>query len=212
MSYLNEMAKSGYNIQSIDSFHKEMIPYLVETLAGAEHEDLIVDIGAGQGHGLIPLMERGYQRLVAVDMEEENFPIFEKYGIKCYRCDVEHDSLPLANDTVNVILSIHLIEHLDAPDQFMRECFRLLVPGGHIFIVTPDWRKQVKTFWRDPTHRHPYDRVSIARLLRIHDFDNEKTYPWNSRYGFGRLHAFKLFPMLGMIGKDLLAHARKPKR
>lgn len=130
--------------------------------------------------------------------------------ISCYQCDVERETIPLKEDSATVILALHLIEHLDHPRHFLGEVYRLLRPGAHVYLVTPDWRKQMKTFWRDPTQRHPYDRISIARLLRIHGYNDVWTSPWNSRYGFGRFRAYRFFPRLGMIGTDIVAHGRKP--
>jgi hypothetical protein len=79
-----------------------------------------------------------------------------------------------------------------------------------IALVTPDWRKQYKTFWRDPTHVHPYDRESIARLLRMHGFRHVQTCAWGSAYGLGRMGAYRLLPRLGLIGRDLLSIGFNP--
>ena len=82
----------------------------------------------------------------------------------------------------------------------------MLKPGGMLFLVTPDWRKQFKTFYRDPTHVRPYDGVALERLLRMHGLDAE-TSAWGSAFGLGRVQAYLRFPRLGMIGRDLLAVA-----
>jgi hypothetical protein len=72
----------------------------------------------------------------------------------------------------------------------------------------PDWRKQFKTFYRDPTHLRPYDKDSIARLLRVHNF-NASVFSWGSAFGLGRLKSYIWFAKLGMIGQDILAIAIK---
>jgi predicted SAM-dependent methyltransferase len=48
--------------------------------------------------------------------------------------------LPYDNDTFDVVYHSHLLEHLDrkrAPD-FLRECRRVLKPGGILRVVVPD--------------------------------------------------------------------------
>lgn len=205
MSYLKEMADEGYDLLSIGSFHKKMLPYLVK-LIGTEKDDLIVDIGAAQGHCVIPLKQSGYNNITIVDIDSYNFQIFrDQYRFECYKCDISNETIPIHNGNASLIISFHLIEHLENPKHFLRETFRLLKTGGVIILVTPDWRKQYKTFYRDPTHIHPYDKESITRLLRIYGFKNIKIHSWGSTFGLGRLKAYQIIPRLGMIGNDLLA-------
>ena len=47
MSYLKETAESGYNQDSIGSFYKTMVPWLMQAL-GIGMEILIVDVGAAR--------------------------------------------------------------------------------------------------------------------------------------------------------------------
>jgi len=186
-----------------------MVPYILKQI-GVARDELIVDVGAAQGHGLIPAYCAGYEKLAAVDIDPWNFSLFEdRYRIRTFRCDVERESLPFRDGEVSALMCLHLIEHLQSPRLFISEVYRVLRPKGRFVIVTPDWQKQYKIFWRDPTHVHPYDKVSIARLLRMHGFQDVRTHSWGPRYGMGRLHAFRWFPRLGMIGIDMLALGSK---
>lgn len=204
MSYLREMAEQGYNPERIGPFHQHMVPWLLAS-AGIGKDEPVVDIGAGQGHCLIPLHERGWRRLTAVDVDDYNFAMFrERYGFETLRCDIGREPLALADGGVAAVLGFHLIEHLPAPDNLLREACRVLRPGGKLFLVTPDWRKQYKTFWRDPTHLRPFDKEAMARLYRMHRLTPE-VHSWNPAYGMGRLQAYRWFPRLGMIGQELLA-------
>lgn len=59
--------------------------------------------------------------------------------------------LPVADGTVDVIYSSHMLEHLDRidADLFLKEARRLLAPGGVIRIAVPDLRKQVTVYLED---------------------------------------------------------------
>lgn len=209
MKYLQEMAEQGYSPDTIRPFDRVMIPYLLKRL-DVGVDDLIVDAGAAQGHGLIPAKEAGYRNLAAIDIDPFNFDLFrDKYGIRCLRCNLDSEPIPLGDEEVALFMSFHLIEHLRHPEHFLAEARRVLKSGGKISIVTPDWRRQYKTFWRDPTHLHPYDKESIARLLRMSGFADVRTSSWGPRFGLGRLSAFKWWPKLAMIGVDMLATAIK---
>jgi len=181
-----------------------MIPYLMRKY-GVRPEEIVVDVGAGQGHSLIPLHKVGFRHLTAVDIDDYNFAIFSnKYDFECYKCDVERDNLPIQSESVAAVISCHVIEHLFCPDHYLSEIHRILRRRGVCFLVTPDWRKQYKTFYRDPTHLRPYDKRSMERILRINNF-NVYVCSWGSAFGLGRLKSYRLFPKLGMIGRDILA-------
>ena len=209
VDYLREMAEEGYNPDSIGPFHLTMVPWVINA-CGAARDDLIVDIGSGQGHCVVSAHNAGYRNLAVVDIDCLNFDLFQqRHQIRCHQANVEKDPLPFENSTVRIILCLHLIEHLHDPHSFLAESYRVLHPDGAIALVTPDWRKQYKRFWHDPTHVHPYDHESLPRLLRMHRFKRVQTFPWGSAYGLGRLKAYRRFPRLGLIGIDLLALAWK---
>ncbi len=209
LGYLREMGDAGYTTANVGAFHRVMLPFIAASV-GVGPEERVVDIGAGHGHGLLPLWERGFRRLVAVDREPDNFTAFrERYGIEGVLCDVEKQTVDLESGCAGMVMCLHLIEHLWSAENLLRESFRLLRNGGVLFVVTPDWRKQYRIFYRDPTHVRPYDRESLARLLKIHQFRDVATKPWGTRWGLGRLQAYRLFPAIGLMGQDILALARK---
>lgn len=199
------MADDGYRLESLGDFHRIMVPHVLR-IGGIGRDELVVDLGAAQGHCAVSARLGGYERVAAVDVDPENFATFaSRYGIEGHLCDLEVGPLPFADGSVGAFISFHVIEHLLKPDAMLREAHRTLRPGGVIALVTPDWRKQYKTFFRDPTHIHPYDKTSVCRLLEIHGFQRVGVYSWGSRWGLGRLGAFRWRPRLGMIGVDLLA-------
>lgn len=203
------MAEQGYNPDSIGPFYRIMLPWLLYS-NGVRTDEAVLDIGAGQGHGLLPLHSAGWHRLIALDRDGENFDLFHgRYGMETVLCDIGKERIALPDGQVGAIFCFHLIEHLIDPTNLLSETRRVLKRGGKLFLVSPDWRKQVKTFWRDPTHVHPYDKISIARLLRMHDY-RCTIHSWGPRYGFGRIQAYRWVPALGMIGVDMLAVGEAP--
>ena len=82
------------------------------------------------------------------------------------QCDVTQ-GLPYADATVDGIYSEHFIEHLSQTDilGFLRECRRVLKPGGRVRIATPDLEKIVSYYtnknWRQPwLEKYGYQWVS----------------------------------------------------
>jgi len=117
-------------------------------LEGFKHMDLDV-------YGLD--YEKCYSHLVLDDIEI-------RYA------NVEIDPFPFDDCTFDVVFSKSLIEHLFNPTKFMKECYRVLKPGGRIIIMTPDWMSQMRIFFDDYTHRQPYTVTAIRDVLRIFGF------------------------------------------
>ena len=56
--------------------------------------------------------------------------------------------LPYLNNSVDYVFHEHLIEHLDEVDgyNFMKECYRILKPGGYLRISTPSIEGIIKCY------------------------------------------------------------------
>lgn len=208
--YLGEMADGGYETEEIGPFHRVMVPWLMRRW-GIGTDARVLDIGAGQGHCLIPLAEAGFSDLLAADLDPMRFELFqEQYGMQTVRCDIETDRLDVESGSCDAVLCFHLIEHLSSPDNLMEEIVRVLREGGKAFVVTPNWRRRFRTFYRDPTHRHPYDKESIARCFRMFGLRVE-VHSFETRFGVRWLQLYRWWKRLGMIGRSILAVGTKDR-
>jgi ubiquinone/menaquinone biosynthesis C-methylase UbiE len=62
--------------------------------------------------------------------------------------------IPLDDASVDVIISIQVLEHLSNPQQALKEMARVLKPGGHLFLTTPFSYQE---------HQQPYDFYRYTR-------------------------------------------------
>lgn len=65
------------------------------------------------------------------------------------------EPVPLADKTIDTILSTQTLEHVHSPVDYMSECHRLLRPGGHLILTVPmQWRmhEQPYDYWRFTRH------------------------------------------------------------
>jgi 2-polyprenyl-3-methyl-5-hydroxy-6-metoxy-1,4-benzoquinol methylase len=53
-------------------------------------------------------------------------------------CDLDRDSLPLGDATVDVAAAVEVVEHLENPRRLLREMTRVVRAGGWIVITTPN--------------------------------------------------------------------------
>lgn len=99
-------------------------------------------------------------------------------GLDIKDLNLEKDSIHLADESCDVVTAISLLEHLNQPDHLLKEVKRILKKNGYFIIVTPNWPYNVKTFFDDPTHVHPYSKKSLEFLLKLNNFNNIKIVPW----------------------------------
>lgn len=80
------------------------------------------------------------------------------YGIPCDKN--EYDS----------IIAEELIEHLLNPYQFLKECYRVLVPGGRLIVTVPN-AKCPKSSQNDREHYFGFWMDNLLRLLETAGFN-----------------------------------------
>ncbi len=91
-------------------------------------------------------------------------------GVDIDECDLATEIFPLEDESMDIAVCLALIEHLLDPGHFLAETKRILKPGGLLWMSTPDIEACGAKFWNDPTHVHPYTRVSFRMLLRMNGF------------------------------------------
>jgi SAM-dependent methyltransferase len=98
-------------------------------------------------------------------------------GLDYVDVDFEVDRLPLESDSIDIAVSLAVIEHLRDPETFISEVFRCLRPGGLIYLSTPNFQLDFKNFYNDPTHIRPYTPTSLVELLRLNGFESAAAFP-----------------------------------
>ena len=58
---------------------------------------------------------------------------------------------PIEDNTIDVVMANHIIEHVENISNFMKEVHRVTKPSGKIIIKTPQFTSLDS--WADPTHR-----------------------------------------------------------
>lgn len=94
----------------------------------------VLDVGTRYGHGVELLQARGYDVLGT-----ELLPQYVQEARRCGRAVVEDDIIDtvVARETFDVVFSRHCIEHTRDPLVFFQNCYKVLKPGGGLFITFP---------------------------------------------------------------------------
>lgn len=115
--------------------HEVIYLYLQDLCAGKS----IVEAGAGEGYG-VDLLASTAKNIVALDYDHLACRhAASKYGRShTYFLQADLTDIPLANNSVDVVVNSQVIEHLPDQTGFMHECYRVLRPGGKLLVSTPN--------------------------------------------------------------------------
>jgi len=129
----------------------------------------VADIACGEGYGSA-LLATAAADVVGIDIEPATIAhAAQRYTAANLRFAAGRaDALPLADASVDAIVSFETIEHLpaDAQPRMLAEFARVLAPGGFVVLSSPnrpeysDARQHV-----NPFHLHELDREELARLF-----------------------------------------------
>jgi SAM-dependent methyltransferase len=97
----------------------------------------VVDLAAGEGAFSVELKRRGHE-VLAVDASRESWKAPE-IDLRVQNLDGEFaDELLTENEKFDAVVAIEIIEHLENPFNFARQCAKLLKPNGLLFLSTPN--------------------------------------------------------------------------
>jgi SAM-dependent methyltransferase len=128
----------------------------------------ILDVGCSAG----TFLRVAPPQTIGIDIDFDSLKIAKSRGYKVSRQDIcRGTAFP-----DNMFSAIHMhavLEHLREPFLALKECQRILQPGGRLICLTPDIMRWKFTFWRDDyTHIRPFGRQSLSMLAYDVGFKN----------------------------------------
>jgi methionine biosynthesis protein MetW len=98
----------------------------------------LLDLGCGDGKLTLKAAERiGTKKIHGIEIVDEDVERARVNGIDVRHGDL-NQRLPFEDNTFDVILVSHVIEHLSNTDTFVKEVHRVLKLGGYSVIATPN--------------------------------------------------------------------------
>jgi len=147
----------------------------------ADSAQSILDIGCATGALLAALRDKGW-RVTGVEISPS--AVYAKNERKLDVRNVPLEENNFSDNSFDVILASHLIEHLNEPKTFLEETYRILKENGSIFITTPDISGfQSRLFgsrWRSAIFDHLYlfSRRTLSKMLKTVGFKVVSCHSW----------------------------------
>ena len=115
----------------------------------------VLDVGCGLAYGTAMMAEFA-DSITGIDYDNETIEENKKRYYSISKLDfkqAEIPPLPFADASYDVITAFQFIEHIKPRKEFIKECLRVLKPGGSLLVTTPNIKKSLA---RNPFHVHEY--------------------------------------------------------
>lgn len=138
---------------------------IMALIEGKEYRRFL-ELGAGKGTTSMYLADANFEDITMVDLSESGFELarrnFTQAGLKLPKMIIANcEDTKLETEAYDCIYNIGLLEHFEDPTPTLRETYRLLKPGGLVFMpIVP---------------AQPFS-YSIAARLKYHPISIPKYY------------------------------------
>ncbi len=144
----------------------QLTRYLSERFLQRQRGGRLLDLGCGRGEFLHGFAGQGF-RAQGVDRARPSQPRFPE---RVALADYEKEKLPFADGSFDVLFSKSVFEHIVDIGRVLRECQRVLTPGGRMIAMVPDFVAQWRTFYDDWTHVRPFTLTGLTQCIESHGF------------------------------------------
>lgn len=187
----------------------KFLPWVSET-------DRVLDFGCGSGALLdaLPAAEK-----IGVEIGEDARAAARACGLTVHAA-----TSAVADESVDVVVSNHALEHVERPLDELRDLRRVLKPGGVAIIVVPidDWRSERRPDPADPNHHlYTWTPLLFANLLADAGFEVNScrvlTHAWRRKLAYLYRRAPRIYQaaarLLAVVARSRQIHAvaRRPE-
>ena len=156
------------------------------------------DIGCMGGMATSLYAATGIKTLHGYDISENSLNALRARGFEGVYWNADGEKCPASDSAYDVIIAGEIIEHLVDTDSFAAELYRILKPGGHLIVSSPNlasWYNRLRllrgqvpvsypgpssTIYRDPFIDTNHIRVNTlsewVNFLQAHRFQVEASY------------------------------------
>lgn len=171
----------------------------------------LLDVGSGNGY-LKYFCDFGNIEWHGIEIWVERFKDCERLGYQMHWCDIDNDRLPLQDQSCDVVVASHVLEHLQNRGFALQEMYRVLKTGGLLIVGTPikpvivsslmNYIYSYRLINKGET-AHNFDLYSLknfltrnlpgAQIIDIRGFrliSARKTRDWENHLGFYKFNTF----------------------
>lgn len=177
--YYNDSYK-GLKIKAIKGVH-DLAWGMLKNLNFPKNTQFL-DLGAGEGVFSLRLLDNGYKNIDAVDIDKDKFKV---NMINCFAYDLNGNFSVLLQKKYDMIIILEVIEHLENPRHFLRNCTEVLKSTGYLLLSTPNiesWVSRIIFFiygrynWFSAEDYQTHGHITPLTRNQIFQITNELGY------------------------------------
>ena len=182
-----------------------------EYVSDAARGKRVLDLACGSGYGSA-ILARTAARVVGVDVSPDAVAVA---AVRYAGADVrflcgDARRVPLAPEQFDLVTSFETIEHLPDGDidAYLDEVHRVLVPGGRVFVSTPDRDSySLGGATGNPFHLHEFNREEFtARIGRRFEVSAMYGQEFAPRWQWRLARAAARGPLFGVVARAWRAY------
>lgn len=161
----------------------------------------LLDVGCGTGDLTIFIANKlGIKQIYGVDVDENALSQAKQKGIIVFNLDISKEKFPFSNETFDLCTFLDVIEHLENPDNALKEIHRILKKEAFLLLTTPNVAS-----W--------YNRLLLLSGKPILGIDLSKEIRYNYPFGVTQvISGHQRLYTLDSLKKLLIFHGFEVKR
>lgn len=144
IAHTTEMKSALTNIEVYDTYRAVEINRIVEAvkcyyinISGKT----VLDLGCNDGAISFEYLQKGAARVIGIDIDERAIQRAQSRYHEERMSFVKNtvDQIPIDDQSVDVVISYDVFEHISQPKIILKELHRILAPNGKVLIGTQGW-------------------------------------------------------------------------
>jgi len=133
--YQEYLPEEGPSIESWEKMMRPVFHRAANLLKQYGREGRLLDVGTGFGFFLVEMKKRGWEA-AGVDISQKAMDYArDVLGLTILPGPLEKADFP--DNHFDAVTAFYVVEHLSHPMAFLRECYRILKPGGLLLLRYP---------------------------------------------------------------------------
>ncbi len=191
------------------STYARQLPRLVRELGRA---GTALEVGSGNGAFLRHLVNAGFQEVIGIEPSTQAIAMADEAVRPLIRPGM-FQPLDFQPGSISLFSCFQTIEHVENPRELCREAYRLLRPGGAIFLVGHDHASWVTSVFGEKSpifdieHLQLFSKDSLEYLLKACGFQDVRIGTLWNRYPIA--YWIKLLPLSKQMKRIVMAAANR---
>ncbi len=170
-------SKSGFDYsEEVPNLKRTYGRYLKKVDNYVKNKCTLLEMGCGNGFFLEEAIAMGYESVKGVEPSMKAIEASEAHIRPNIVCDIMRSGI-FGADEFDVICMFQVLDHISDLTTLLKECFKVLKPGGVVLSLTHNLKSLSARLLRDASpivdieHTFLFSKRTIAKLFQIHKFE-----------------------------------------